>query len=115
MIFPLYHTILTSNIERGKLMFETQITTKGFESRVFKFSAIIATIAQTTSPFLSFFNLKIRSWTKPNISPCHPKRRPKHNENSHPLSPGCTISHPPSEQELDQPSPYGITRMASLS
>jgi hypothetical protein len=42
MIFPLYHTILTSDIGRGKLMFETQITTRGFELRVFKFSVIVA-------------------------------------------------------------------------
>jgi hypothetical protein len=42
-IFPLNHTILTSHIGRRKLMFETQITTKGFEMRVFKFTAIVAT------------------------------------------------------------------------
>jgi hypothetical protein len=42
-IFPLNHTILTSYIGRRKLMFETQITTKGFETRVFKFTAIVAT------------------------------------------------------------------------
>jgi hypothetical protein len=30
-IFPLNHTILTGHIGRRKLMFETQITTKGFE------------------------------------------------------------------------------------
>jgi hypothetical protein len=41
-IFPLNHTILTSHIGRRKLMFETQITTKGFEMRVFKFTAIVA-------------------------------------------------------------------------
>jgi hypothetical protein len=41
-ILPLNHTILTSHIGRRKLMFETQITTKGFEMRVFKFSAIVA-------------------------------------------------------------------------
>jgi hypothetical protein len=43
MIFPLNHTILTGHIGRRELMFETQITTKGFEMRVFKFSAIVAT------------------------------------------------------------------------
>jgi hypothetical protein len=42
-IFPLNHTILTSHIGRRKLMFETQIMTKGFQTRVFKFTAIIAT------------------------------------------------------------------------
>jgi hypothetical protein len=42
-IFPLNYTILTSHIGRKKLMFETQITTKGFEMRVFKFTAIVAT------------------------------------------------------------------------
>jgi hypothetical protein len=42
-IFPLNYTILTSHIGRRKLMFETQITTKGFETRVFKFTAIVAT------------------------------------------------------------------------
>jgi hypothetical protein len=41
-IFPLNHTILTSHIGRRKLMFETQITTKGFKTRVFKFTAIVA-------------------------------------------------------------------------
>jgi hypothetical protein len=41
--FPLNYTILTSHIWRRKLMFETQITTKGFETRVFKFTAIVAT------------------------------------------------------------------------
>jgi hypothetical protein len=42
-IIPLNHTILTSHIGRRKLMFETQITTKGFKTRVFKFTAIVAT------------------------------------------------------------------------
>jgi hypothetical protein len=42
-IFPLNHTILASHIGRRKLMFETQITTKGLELRVFKFTAILAT------------------------------------------------------------------------
>jgi hypothetical protein len=42
-IFPVIHTILTSHIGRRKLMFETQITTKGFETRVFKFIAIVDT------------------------------------------------------------------------
>jgi hypothetical protein len=42
-IFPLNHTILTSHIGIRKLMFETQITTKGFEMRVFKFTTIVAT------------------------------------------------------------------------
>jgi hypothetical protein len=41
-IFPLNYTILTSHTGRRKLMFETQITTKGFEMRVFKFTAIVA-------------------------------------------------------------------------
>jgi hypothetical protein len=53
-IFPLNHAILTSHIRRRELMFETQITTKGFEMRVFKFNAIVLRIARTTSPFLSF-------------------------------------------------------------
>jgi hypothetical protein len=42
-IFHLNYTILTSHIGRRKLMFETQITTKGFETRDFKFTAIVAT------------------------------------------------------------------------
>jgi hypothetical protein len=42
-IFPLNYTILTSHIGRRKLVFKTQITTKGFEMRVFKFTAIVAT------------------------------------------------------------------------
>jgi chemotaxis receptor (MCP) glutamine deamidase CheD len=42
-IIPLNHTILTSHIGRRKLMFETQITTKSFKMRVFKFTAIVAT------------------------------------------------------------------------
>jgi hypothetical protein len=42
-IFPLNHTFLTSHIERRKLKFETQIMTKGFKTRVFKFTAIVAT------------------------------------------------------------------------
>jgi hypothetical protein len=42
-IFPFNHTILTSHIGRRKLMFKTQITTKGLEMRVFKFTAIVAT------------------------------------------------------------------------
>jgi hypothetical protein len=42
-ILPLNHTILTSHIGRRKLMFVTQITTKGFEVRIFKFIAIVAT------------------------------------------------------------------------
>jgi hypothetical protein len=41
--FPLNYTILKSPIGRIKLMFETQITTKGFETRVFNFTAIVAT------------------------------------------------------------------------
>jgi hypothetical protein len=42
-IFPLNYTILTSHIGRRKLMFETQIMSKGFEMRIFKFTAIVAT------------------------------------------------------------------------
>jgi hypothetical protein len=41
-IFPFNHTILTSHIGRRKLMFKTQITTKGFKTRVFKFTAIVS-------------------------------------------------------------------------
>jgi hypothetical protein len=43
MIFPLNYIILTSHVGRRKLMFETQTTTKGFKTRVFKFTAIVAT------------------------------------------------------------------------
>jgi hypothetical protein len=43
MIFPLNYTIPRCHIGRRELMFETQITTKGFETRVFKLSAIVAT------------------------------------------------------------------------
>jgi hypothetical protein len=42
-IIPVNHTTLTSHIGRRKLMFETQITTKGFEMRVFKFTTIVST------------------------------------------------------------------------
>jgi hypothetical protein len=42
-IFPLNYTILTSHLGRRKLMFETQIMTKGFEIRVFKSTAIVST------------------------------------------------------------------------
>jgi hypothetical protein len=42
-IFSLNHTILTSHIGRRKLIFESQITTKGFEMRIFKFTAIVST------------------------------------------------------------------------
>jgi hypothetical protein len=42
-IFPLNHTIMTSHIGRRKLMFEIQITTKGFEMRAFKFTTIVST------------------------------------------------------------------------
>jgi hypothetical protein len=44
MIFPLNHTILTSHIGKRKLMFKTQITKKGSKMRVFKFTAIVATV-----------------------------------------------------------------------
>jgi hypothetical protein len=43
MIFPLNHTILTSHIGRRKLMFETQIMTKSFKTRVVKFTTIVTT------------------------------------------------------------------------
>jgi hypothetical protein len=42
-ILPLNHTILTSHIGRRKLMFETQIMTKGFKTGVFKLTAIVTT------------------------------------------------------------------------
>jgi hypothetical protein len=48
-IFPLNYTILTSHIGRRKLMFETQITTKGFKTRVFKFTAIFTMNSSTIS------------------------------------------------------------------
>jgi hypothetical protein len=51
-IFPLNYTILRSHIGRRELMFETQITTKGFETRVFKFS-VIAPSAVVCSKILS--------------------------------------------------------------
>jgi hypothetical protein len=41
-ILPFHHTIPTSHIGRRKLMLETQITTKGFDTRDFKFTAIVA-------------------------------------------------------------------------
>jgi hypothetical protein len=41
-VFPLNHTILTSHIGKKELMFETQITTKGFKTRLFKFTIIVA-------------------------------------------------------------------------
>jgi hypothetical protein len=49
-IFPLNHTIMTSHVGRRKLMFETQITTKSFEMRVFKFTAIVATNSWNNIP-----------------------------------------------------------------
>jgi hypothetical protein len=42
IFFPLNHTVLTSHIGRRKLMFKTQIITKGFKTKVFKFTAIVA-------------------------------------------------------------------------
>jgi hypothetical protein len=42
-IFHFNHTILTSHTGRRKLMLQTQITTKGFETRVFKFTTIVST------------------------------------------------------------------------
>jgi hypothetical protein len=102
-IFPFYYTILTSNIGRGKLMFETQITTKDFELRVLKFSAIVASTS------------RLDLGQNQMSPPCQPKRRPKHRNNSCPLLQGHIISHPPSTHELDQPSPYGIACTTSLS
>jgi hypothetical protein len=104
-IFPLNYTILTSHIGRRKLMCETQITTKGFETRVFKFTAIVS--RSSTS--------RLDSSQNQMSPPCQPKRRPKHRENSRPQSKGHTISHLLTTHELDQPSPYGTARMASLS
>jgi hypothetical protein len=52
-VFPLNHTILTSHIGRRKLIFETQITTKGFELRFFKLSVIVAKNSLNRSPFVS--------------------------------------------------------------
>jgi hypothetical protein len=113
-IFPLNHTILTSHIGRRKLMFETQITTKGFETRVFKFIAIAAT--NSSNSISMSLVLQPQDPSQNQVSPpCQPKRRPKNSENSRPRSQGHTISHPPSTHELDQPSPYGTARMASLS
>jgi hypothetical protein len=113
-VFSLYHTILTSHIGRGKLMFETQIMAKGFELRVFKFGAIVTT---NSSNIISIpLILQPQDLRQNQMSPsCQPKRSPKHSENSHPLSPGRTISHPPSTPKMDQPSPYGTDHMASLS
>jgi hypothetical protein len=74
-ILPLNYTILTSHIGRGNLMFETQITTKGFEMRVFKLLPLSLRIAPIASPCLKFFNLKIRSLTKPNVSPLSAKKK----------------------------------------
>jgi hypothetical protein len=74
-IFSLNHTILTSHIGRRKLMFETQITTKGFKMRVLNSLPLSLRIARTTSPCLSFFNLKIRSLTKPNVTPLSAKKK----------------------------------------
>jgi hypothetical protein len=71
MIFPLNHTILTSHIERRKLMFKTQITTKGFEMRVFKFTAIVAT---NSSNNISM-SLVLQPQTKPNVSPLSAKKK----------------------------------------
>jgi hypothetical protein len=101
-IFSLNHTSLTSQIGRRELMFGIQITTKGFELRVFKLCAIVSTNRLDPG----------RNQISP---PCQAKRRPKHSENSHPLSQGHTISHLSSTHNLDQPSPYGTDRMASLS
>jgi hypothetical protein len=42
-IFPLNYTIPTRHIGRRKLMFETQIMTKGFKTRAFKFTTIVST------------------------------------------------------------------------
>jgi hypothetical protein len=74
-ILPFHHTILTSHIGRRKQMFETQIMTKGFEMRVLNSLPLSLRIAQTASPCLSFFNLKINSLTKANISPLAAKKK----------------------------------------
>jgi hypothetical protein len=42
-IFPFNYILLTSHIGRRILMFETQIMTKGFKTRVFKFTTIVTT------------------------------------------------------------------------
>jgi hypothetical protein len=74
-IFPLNYTILTSHIERRKLMFETQITTKGFEMRVFKFTAIVAMNSSNNISTPLVLQPQIRSQTKPNVSPMSAKKK----------------------------------------
>jgi hypothetical protein len=114
-IFPFNHTILTSQIGRRKLMFETQITTKGFKTRVFKFTAIVSTNSSNNISVSRSSTSRLDLSQNQMSPPCQLKRRPKHCENSRPQSQGHTIFHPSSTHELDQPSPYGTARMASLS
>jgi hypothetical protein len=74
-IFSLNHTILISHIGRRELMFKTQITTKGSEMRVFKFTAIVAMNSLNNISIPLILNLKIRSQTKPNASPLSDKKK----------------------------------------
>jgi hypothetical protein len=113
--FPLNYTILTSHIGRRELMFETKIRTKGFKTRVFKFTTIIATNSLNNISMSRSSTSRLDPSQNQTSPPCQSKRRPKHSENSHPQSQGHTISHPSSTHELDQPSPYGTARVASLS
>jgi hypothetical protein len=114
-IFPLNYTILTSHIGRRKLVFETQITTKGFETRVLKFTTIVATNSSNNISMSLVLQPQEQIPHKTKRPPLSAKKRSKYSENSRPRSQGHTISHPPSTNKLDQPSPYGTARMASLS
>jgi hypothetical protein len=73
-IFPFHHTILGRRKWTQKLMFKTQVMAKGFKTRVSEFRAIALRIARMASPCLSFLNLKTRSRTKPNVSPCSSRK-----------------------------------------
>jgi hypothetical protein len=100
-IFPLNYTILTGHIGKRKLMFETQITTKGFEMRVFKFTAIVAVNSSNSISSSRSSTLRSDPGQNQTSPPCQLRRRPKNSENSRTRSQGHTIFHPPSTHELD--------------
>jgi hypothetical protein len=74
-IFPLNLTILTSHIGRRKLMFETQIMTKGFEMRVFKFTAILTMNSSNSISMSLILQPQDQIPTKPNVSPLSAKKK----------------------------------------
>jgi hypothetical protein len=56
-------------------MFETQITTKGFDARVFKFTAIVTMNSSNNISIPLVLQPQDRSRTKPNVSPLSAKKK----------------------------------------